>query len=330
MQPSYPYRLKNCVGVGSTFCIPVFVRCKEVTSLKVKLSFEFIAKSIMKSSLTEDFSIDFKVKAPFSVQYCLSNDEIFCDEIGSNNKEAEEVKAQQLINSDIYRFNEADEISSSSINSVLFKLKCSNDLCDSIVVDSIHCTTLNNLNENLPLKIDPESVNNSSFCRSILRLDEELLLSRYVSTQLGLNRNQENSLLKFGTWNILWNLSSSHPLKFSSPAFSFSSLDKFSPFSSDSFNWLISPFLTMSDIEKQFANYVKLPQSGSSLAKSSFPLPELTVSFLFFPLFSFFIFFVLFADELSSIKSRAVCAVRCNSGERVFPNYFISQSQSHC
>jgi hypothetical protein len=276
MQPSYPYKLRNSVGINSVFCIPIFVRCKEVTSIKVKLSFEFIAKSIMKSSLNEDFSIDIKVKAPFSIQYCLSNDEIFYRDVDDNRKEAEEEKAHQLINSDIYRVNEADEISASSVNSLLFKLKCSNDLSDSIVVDSLQSSSLNQLNEELGFKVDSESVTGALY-RSTLRLDEELLLSRYLSS----HGNQKASLQKLGSWNIQWNLSSVHPLKFTCPTSSVSSFDKFSLFSSESFNWLITPFLSISDVYKQFENYVKVPQNGRSLARTAFPLPELKVSTIF-------------------------------------------------
>eukprot|EP00981_Chlorochromonas_danica_P006367 scaffold1365_cov163-Ochromonas_danica.AAC.57 len=74
-QPCAPLYIPSVLPAGSTFCVPLFLCCKqpEVSQLEVKLTCEFVPQDIMHSPITRDFIVKVNVSPAFGTQVTYSN-----------------------------------------------------------------------------------------------------------------------------------------------------------------------------------------------------------------------------------------------------------------
>ena len=269
-QPLFPLKLNGSVVKDGYFIVPIFLRCKEVSSFSIKISIEFMASDIMKTPLMEDFQVKISVKSPLLVSYTVCNDPAS--------------QPKDFLRSDINQTVDANEIFLNSMNTLTLKAKCSNDLNDSVVIHTAHLKK----DEFVCLDVLKETSMKSDL--SILRLDEELI------TNIFFFPTSTTPITKFGEWLIFWTLSSVQPLSY---------LDKFDSLPSLSekrkqncgtlhagskFSWLVTPFSGSSEFDAHVADsgdgkpfYVQKKFGVGSEAVSSFRIPEFKVcSSIFF------------------------------------------------
>jgi hypothetical protein len=72
MQPAYPLKIGGLLKSQSLLYVPLFVRANRPGKFEVKLSVECVPFTIMKSSVTKEFSLLIQVTSPLTVQHEIS------------------------------------------------------------------------------------------------------------------------------------------------------------------------------------------------------------------------------------------------------------------
>jgi hypothetical protein len=282
-QPAAPIHLSNKIPAKSHFCLPLFIRSREVGSINIKLVVEFVAKDVMNSALFEEFAIKVAVRSPLIVSYSISSDlpHTYHPATGA---------MPHLNHSDIYLTEDAHDVFFSSSNLLSLKTKCNHDLNDSIHL--LH-SNLSLFDTQVPNEIDltmisttNDSQSSSSVCEQktldcLLNLHEEVVSNLSLSLKSKISgagassskADLKRDLASYGVWKLKWHLEKKHPLKFN-PQF-----NNLCNYTEGSLSWLtiLTNWKEISDAEV----------SITLETESSFPVPNLRVSLSVSPLLSY-------------------------------------------